>query len=216
MNERGQTKCEISVIISQCFLSPGCSIFFPSSQTRVSWRDRTLLCQQVWMWVRLMVLIFCDRLATRHRHIQPSTSNPTYLYMCITQVAPGLCNFYVCTVCMFYFCVHCVSGRRCRHKVNSSRCLYLCFPLIHLSVSSEAQFEKPVLLCLCVCVRVCARLSLAVCTWMFVQQRCATPWLSVLNNWWLHRSLSPSLLLRQAPALFLCTRIFLTFTPPQK
>lgn len=46
---------------------------------------------------------------------------------------------------------------------------------------------------------------------VFVQQHRATPWLSVLNNWWLHPSLS--LLLRQAPALFLCTRILLSFLP---
>ena len=64
----------------------------------------------------------------------------------------------------------------------------MCLPL-------ETQFEKSVVR-LCVCVFVCVCTFMFVCVRVFVQQYRATPWLNVLNNWWLHPSLSLSLLLQ--------------------
>lgn len=164
MNERGQTKCEISVIISQCFLFPGCSSFFPAvKHVSVGETEHYFVsrceCECDW-WFLFFV--------TDWRPVTGTSSLPhptQHIYICASRrwLLDYVIFFYVCTVCVFYFCVHCVSGRRCRHKVNSSRCLYLCFPLIHLSVSSEAQFEKPVLLRLCVCLRVCLWLCAREC-----------------------------------------------------
>lgn len=90
-------------------------------------------------------------------------------------------------------------------KQQSSFFFYF-YPSIYLSLC--VCLQRPSLkslwyVCVCACLSACVR------TCVFVQRHRATPWLSVLNNWWLHPSLSLSLLLRQAPALFLRTRILL-------